>query len=305
MLPGTTGAEGRTWGLAWYNVVLDAGHALGALAGATPTLLAHAVGLSAVASHRATFVLCAAAMLASAVPYLLLSNRVELHSDEHVSADVEQNVSSARAAPSTDVRRHGRDVRSKALIARLTLLFGLDSLGGGFLNSTLIAYWFFQRYGTPESSVAVLFFAARTLNAMSHVAAAWLAKRIGLVNTMVATHLPSSLLLMIVPAAPSAAIASALFLAREALVEMDVPTRQSYMMAIVRPNERTLASGVTSVTRNLGWAAGPSVAGLVMQHLAMAAPLYIGGSLKIAYDLILYRSFRKIRPPEEEGRMTP
>ena len=154
-----------------------------------------------------------------------------------------------------------------------------------------------------EGRVALLFFAARTLNAASHVAAAWLAKRIGLVNTMVATHLPSSLFVMLVPVAPSAAVASALFLAREALVEMDVPTRQSYLMAIVRPEERTLASGVTSVTRNLGWAVGPSLAGVLMQQVAMSAPLYVGSALKIAYDLILYRSFRNIRPPEEQVRV--
>ena len=165
----------------------------------------------------------------------------------------------------------------------------------------MVAYWFFERFAMSEGRVALLFFAARVLNAASHVAAAWLAKRIGLVNTMVATHLPSSLFVMLVPVAPSAAVASALFLAREALVEMDVPTRQSYLMAIVRPEERTFASGVTSVTRNLGWAAGPSLAGVLMQHVAMSAPLYVGSALKIADRfLILYRSFRNIRPPEEQ-----
>ena len=215
-----------------------------------------------------------------------------------------------RCLRTTEVLRHqrpaeqnpgpGRYGRTHALIARLTLLFGLDSLGGGFLNTSMIAYWFLERFAMSEGRVALLFFAARVLNAASHVAAAWLAKRIGLVNTMVATHLPSSLFVMLVPIAPSAAVASALFLVREALVEMDVPTRQSYLMAIVRPEERTLASGVTSVTRNLGWAAGPSLAGVLMQHVAMSAPLYVGSALKIAYDLILYRSFRNIRPPEEQ-----
>ena len=282
MLPATTGPERRTWGLAWYNLVLDAGHAVGALAGATPTLLERAFDLSAVTAHRATFMVCAGTIVLGTVPYLLLSDRVEVR---------------APAAASSRLAR--LDHRSRGLVARLTLLFGLDSLGGGFLNSTLIAYWFFQRYGTSESSVALLFFTARTLNALSHVAAAWMARRIGLVNTMVATHLPSSLFVMLVPVAPSAAIASALFLAREALVEMDVPTRQSYLLAIVQPHERTLASGVTSVTRNLGWATGPSLAGFVMQHVAMAGPLYIGSLLKIAYDLLLYVSFHHVKPPEE------
>jgi predicted MFS family arabinose efflux permease len=179
------------------------------------------------------------------------------------------------------------------------LLFGLDSIGGGFLNSALISYWFFRQYGTSEANLALLFFAARVLNALSHVVAAWLARRIGLLNTMVWTHLPSSLLLMAAPASSSAALAAVLFLAREALVEMDVPTRQSYVMAVVKPGERTFASGVTNVTRNAAWAIGPSVAGVVMQHVALAGPLIIGGGLKIVYDVLLYRAFRHVRPPEE------
>jgi MFS family permease len=307
ILPGTTSEDRRTWTLAWYNLALDAGHALGALGAAAPTVLSRLLGMSALEAHRVTFLVCAGAVAASIVCYALLTESVELgikrrakvlrhevtevprHSAQSMTPTaVEQNLSSAQ---------HGR---THALITRLTLLFGLDSLGGGFLNTSLVAYWFFERFAMSEGRVALLFFAARTLNAASHVAAAWLAKRIGLVNTMVATHLPSSLFVMLVPVAPSAAVASALFLAREALVEMDVPTRQSYLMAIVRPEERTLASGVTSVTRNLGWSVGPSLAGVLMQQVAMSAPLYVGSALKIAYDLILYRSFRKIRPPEEE-----
>ena len=310
ILPGTTSEDRRTWTLAWYNLALDAGHALGALGGAAPSVLSRLLGMAPLEAHRVTFLLCAGAVAASIVCYALLTESVELSVTRrtkvlrhevtevlrHEGQDaqpiaptpVEQNLSSAQ---------HGR---THALITRLALLFGLDSLGGGFLNTSLVAYWFFERFAMSEARVALLFFAARTLNAASHVAAAWLAKRIGLVNTMVATHLPSSLFVMLVPVAPSAAVASALFLAREALVEMDVPTRQSYLMAIVRPEERTLASGVTSVTRNLGWAVGPSLAGVLMQQVAMSAPLYVGSALKIAYDLILYRSFRKIRPPEEE-----
>jgi predicted MFS family arabinose efflux permease len=122
---------------------------------------------------------------------------------------------------------------------------------------------------------------------------------------MVWTHLPSSLFLIVAPAAPSAAIAAGLFLAREALVEMDVPTRQSYVMAVVHPTERTFASGVTNVTRNIAWAVGPSVAGVVMQQVALAGPLVIGGALKIVYDLLLFRAFRHVRPPEEERPARP
>ena len=122
---------------------------------------------------------------------------------------------------------------------------------------------------------------------------------------MVFTHLPSSLFLMAAPAAPAPGLAAGLFLAREGLVEMDVPTRQSYVLAIVRPEERTYASGITNLTRNLGWAAGPFIAGAVMQHVALAGPLLIGGSLKIVYDVLLYRSFRRIKPPEERASSGP
>jgi MFS family permease len=283
ILPQTVPDDRRTWALAWYNVVLDGGHALGALAATIPTLLMRGTGAGAQAAHQITFLGCAGAMLICVLPYLALTRRIEVATDS--------------ASP---LARPPVDPRSKRVITRLALLFGLDSIGGGFLNSALIAYWFFLQYGTSEADLALLFFAARVLNALSHVGAAWLARRIGLLNTMVWTHLPSSLFLIAAPAAPTAAIASALFLAREALVEMDVPTRQSYVMAVVKPTERTFASGVTNVTRNVAWAVGPSFAGVVMQHVALAGPLVIGGVLKIGYDLLLYRAFRHVRPPEEE-----
>jgi predicted MFS family arabinose efflux permease len=144
-----------------------------------------------------------------------------------------------------------------------------------------------------------LFFGARLANALSHLAAAWLARRIGLVNTMVFTHVPSSLLLVTVAYAPSFPVAAALFLLREGLVEMDVPTRQSYVMAMVRPEERTFASGVTNLVRMGAWAVAPSFAGLFMSGLSLATPLYAGAGLKLAYDVLLFFSFRRLKPPEE------
>jgi MFS family permease len=282
ILPETVPDSRRTWALAWYNVTLDGGHALGALAATAPTILMRVTDLNSQRAHQLTFFVCAGAMLMCIVPYLALTPRIEVSTTGPLS-----------------LARPPIDPRSKRVITRLALLFGLDSIGGGFLNSALIAYWFFLQYGTSEADLAVLFFAARVLNALSHVGAAWLARRIGLLNTMVWTHLPSSLFLIAAPAAPTAAIASALFLAREALVEMDVPTRQSYVMAVVKPTQRTLASGVTNVTRNVAWAVGPSFAGVVMQHIALAGPLVIGGALKIGYDLLLYSAFRHVRPPEE------
>jgi MFS family permease len=282
ILSGSVPDAQRTWTLAWYNLVLDSGLALGALAGTIPTMIAAMTAQTIAEAHRSTYAICALAMVLSIAPYVALTRQVEIHRGD------------VGTAPTPRLEPH-----SRRMITRIALLFGLDSMGTGFLNSSLIAYWFFQRYGTPEASLAVLFFVARLLNALSHVAAAWIARRIGLLNTMVWTHLPSSLLLLAAPIAPTASLAAALFLMREALVEMDVPTRQSYVMAIVKPIERTRASGVTNVTRNVAWAVGPSMAGAVMQHVALAGGIVVGGILKIVYDLILYRAFRHVRPPEE------
>jgi hypothetical protein len=188
---------------------------------------------------------------------------------------------------------------SRRRITRISALFAVDSLAGGFLGSALVAYFFHVRFGADEIALAWMFAGARALNAASHLGAAWLARRIGLVNTMVFTHIPSSLLLATVAIAPDFGTAAILFLLREGLVEMDVPTRQSYVMAMVRPEERTFASGATNVVRLAGWAVAPSLAGQFMQSVALGAPLIVGAAMKIAYDVALYFSFRGIRPPEE------
>lgn len=281
MLPTVTSDHRRTWALAWYNAVVDTGHAMGALAAAIPSALVTFLGFAPERSHAVAFLACGVLVAATAIPYALLDPVVEV-------------------APSPSPhRRLPIEPEARSRIRRIAALFAVDSIGGGFLSSALVAYWFFQQYGVSEVALAALFFAARILNVVSHLGAAWLARRIGLVNTMVFTHLPSSVLLLLAPLAPTGGIAAALFLMREALVEMDVPTRQSYVMAVVPPSARTFASSVTNLTRSVGWAVGPLLGGPVMQHLALAAPLFIGGTLKIGYDLALYRSFRHVRPPEE------
>ena len=284
VLPATTTSDRRTWTLAWYNAAIDSGHALGALGASVPTVLVLRLHITDLEGHAWTFALCGAAIVLSIIPYALLTPEID-----RITA-----IPGAAGSPAIDEHTH-------SIVRKLTALFALDSIGGGFLNSALVAYWFFERYGTSEVQLAWLFFGARTLNVVSHLAAAWIARRIGLLNTMVLTHLPSSVFLMIAPAAPTAIIAAVLFLAREALVEMDVPTRQSYVMAVVPPSARTYASGMTNVTRNAGWAVGPLLGGTLMQHLTLAAPLFIGGALKIVYDVLLYKSFRRVRPPEEIG----
>jgi MFS family permease len=163
----------------------------------------------------------------------------------------------------------------------------------------MLSYFFYERFGVSAGSIGLLFAGARAANALSHLGAAWLAKRIGLVNTMVFTHVPSSLLLVTVAFAPSFPVAAALFLLREGLVEMDVPTRQSYVMAVVRPEERTFASGLTHVVRMGAWAVAPAFAGLFMKDVSLLAPLLVGAGMKIGYDVLLYASFKRIRPPEE------
>lgn len=284
ILPTIVTDNRRTWALAWYNATIDTGHAVGALGAIIPTLVATTFALTMQRAHELTLLLCGAVVIVASLAYAGLSGDTEVRS------------------PVTDARHRPHiDANTRRTVRKIALLFGVDSVGGGFLSSSLVAYWFFERYGTSEVQLAMLFFGARTLNVLSHIAAAWLARRIGLLNTMVFTHLPSSVLLMLAPTASSAPLAAALFLAREALVEMDVPTRQSYVMAVVPASARTYASGMTNVTRNIGWAVGPLLGGPAMQQIALAAPLLIGGTLKIAYDLALYRSFRHLRPPEESS----
>jgi len=285
IVPGLVSDTRRTWNLAWYNVLLDSGGSLGALAAGLPLLLQHHMSLSILTSYRLVFFGYSVLCVIVAVVYLGLSPNVEVASARPIASE-----------------RTGITPTSRGIVAKITALFSLDAFGGGFLTDALVAYWFFRRFGIAEQDLGIVFFAVHVLNACSHLGAAWLARHIGLVNTMVFTHLPSSLFLIAVPFAPTLKWAVVLFLCREALVEMDVPTRQSYVVAVVLPNERTFASGLTNLARNIFWAVGSTVAGLVMQNLAFSAPLVIGGGTKVAYDLVLYRAFRKLRPPEELER---
>lgn len=280
MLPATTASNSRTKAFAIYNVAQDAGHAFGALLAGVPSLLAAAGIVDGLAAHRATMLLAALLMLAPLPLYAGLGDSVEA---PHRAAGA-----GPRLSP-----------ESRRLLLRIASLFAVDSLAGGLLVTSLLSYFFFERFAVTEATIGVLFFAARLLNAVSHIGAAWLSKRIGLVNTMVFTHIPSSLLLVTVAFAPSFPIAAALFLLREGLVEMDVPTRQSYVMAVMKPEEATVASGVTSLVRLGAWAVGPSVAGFFMQSASLMTPLVAGAAMKIAYDLLLWRSFRQVKPPEE------
>src|SRR5882724_10516604 len=277
ILPATVDDAGRTQAFAWYNVLQDIGHALGALLAGLPALL-RSLGVADVASFRAGVGVYAVLMLVTAGLYLGLSPRVE------------------RAAEAPKTRR---------VLWRIASLFAFDSLAGGFLTTALLTLFFYERFSVGEGILGPLFFGARIFNAVSHLGAAWLSRRIGLVNTMVFTHVPSSLLLVTVAFAPTFPVAAILFLLREGLVEMDVPTRQSYVMAVVRPEERTLASGVTHLVRVGAWAIAPSFAGWFMTGWSLMTPLLIGSAMKIAYDVLLFAAFRRTRPPEEAGTAPP
>src|SRR5262249_49223988 len=279
VLPSLVKDSHRTWAFSLYHLVLDGGGALGALSAALPVALYRWRGIPILAAYRAILLGYAALGLLCAFAYLFLSPRIESRDEKRTPE------------PSS--------ITGKMRIFGLAGLFAIDSFGGGFLTDALVAYWFFRRFAVSEAQLGALFFLIHVLNAASHVAAAWLAKRIGLLRTMVFTHLPSSLFLIAVPFAPSFSFAAALLLARESLVEMDVPTRQSYVMAVVAPHERTLAGGLTNLSRNVFWAVASGLSGVLMQTLTLSAPLIAGGGLKIGYDILLYWKFRHIKPPEE------
>jgi len=279
ILPATASDAERTQTFAWYNVLQDTGHAVGSLAAGLPVVFA-AAGVGPLGASRLAVLVTAGLALATAGLYLRLSPTVELGAPARLTV-----------SPST-----------RGILTKISALFALDALGGGFLTTALLSYFFATRFGASAATIGGLFFLARVANALSHFAAAWLARRIGLVNTMVFTHIPSSLLLVTVAIAPNFPVAALLFVLREGLVEMDVPTRQSYVLAVVRPEERTVASGVTSLVRLAAWAVAPAFAGLFMREGSLAAPLVVGAAMKITYDLLLWRAFRGVRPPEEQAR---
>jgi MFS family permease len=190
--------------------------------------------------------------------------------------------------------------RSKGVVLRLSALFALDAFAGGLVVQSMVAYWFHVKFGIEAGVIGSIFFAANVLAGVSALLAGRLAKKIGLINTMVFTHVPSNLLLMLVPLMPSLPLAIAALLARFSISQMDVPTRQSYTMAVVAPDERSAASGVTAIARSVGAAISPSLTGIFLSiPLLFSAPFFLAGGLKIVYDLLLYRSFRHIKPPGE------
>lgn len=268
ILPKTASDFNRTLVFAWYTALQDAGLAIGGLA----------LAMADHISLRTLLIFYSTAFIISGGIYLFLSPSIEVPRER-------------------TLRRISR--KSRKTIVKISVLFFIDAIAGGFLATALLSYFFHEKFSASATAIGILFFLARLLNALSHFGAAWLARRIGLINTMVFTHIPSSIVLATVVFTPVFFVAAFLFLLREALVEMDVPTRQSYVMAVVEPHERTFASGVTNIVRMCGWAVAPMFAGLFMAKISIITPVLIGALLKIGYDILLYVWFHQTKPPEE------
>ncbi|MGH7769153.1 MAG: MFS transporter [Candidatus Binatia bacterium] len=277
ILPQTTGDQNRTAVFSAYNLVGSLAGALGALAVGLPSLLS----LPLHTGYRLLiggYVASAALML---LLFALLSPAIE-----------------ARTKPTEAARRIGVQ-KSRAIVAKLSALFALDAFAGGFIVQSLVAYWFFLRYKTDINALGGIFFGTNLLSALSFLAAPLVARRIGLLNTMVFTHLPSNFLLLLVPLMPSMQSAVVVLLARHLLSQLDVPTRQSYTMAIVHSDERAASAGIMSVARNTGAAVAPLFASAILATPSLGLPFLLAGGLKIIYDVWIFAVFRHVRPPEE------
>lgn len=275
----------RTSLFARYQLAGSLATAAGTLAGGTLAQAAIDGGAAAVDAYR--YVIVGYALIG--IVLALLFSRV--------SRDIE--VPAGMVADERIRDRLGLH-QSRGVVLRLSALFALDAFAGGFAIQSFIAFWFSERYGVDPAVIGLVLAAANLLAGFSALAAGWLAARFGLVRTMVFTHLPSNVLLMLVPLMPTLPLATVALLARYSISQMDVPTRQSYTIAIVAPDERAAAAGVTGIARSVGVATAPLLAGPMFASAALInLPFFVAGSLKIVYDLLLYRSFRRVRPPEE------
>jgi MFS family permease len=278
----------RTEVFAWYTLAGSLATALGALAAGSATRLLQATVMPAVSSYRAVVVLYAALGLVLTVLFARLSGAAEATTLGEKKAFQATFAGLSGLGPSRDV------------VLRLSGLFALDSFGGGFVIQSFAAYWFYLRFGINPGTLGVIFFWANVFAGISALLASRLAARFGLIRTMVGTHLPSNILLILVPLMPTLPWAVAMLLVRFSISQMDVPTRQSYIMAVVSPQERSAAAGITGVARTIGAAISPLFVGFLFARPALISlPFFIAGTLKIVYDLLLYRAFVAVQPPEE------
>jgi MFS family permease len=272
----------RTALFARYSLIGSVAGALGILAAATPDLAANWAGSSRTAVMQLMFGLYGALGIVALLLYRPLSPAVER----------------------TSAGSHAPLHQSRGLVYRMAALFGMDSFGTGFLVQSLLALWLYQAFAISVTTAASILLWSSICSAISYLVAVPIAARIGLINTMVFTHLPSNILLMLIPFAPNLATAIVLLLARSALSQMDVPTRSSYVMAVVTPEERPAAASVTAVPKTFAWAAGSMISGYLLTLSAFGWPLLIAGFVKGTYDILLLIKFQKVRPPEEVSAVT-
>jgi MFS family permease len=281
----------RTEVFAWYTLAGSLATALGALTGGLVTHALQQTAMTPVNSYRLVVILYAAlgALLAGLFTRLSPAAEARTYGEKPVFRATLAGLS-------------GID-RSRKVVFKLSGLFALDAFGGGFVIQSFAAYWFYLRFGVGPDTLGVVFFSANVLAGMSALLASWLANRFGLLNTMVATHLPSNILLILVPLMPSLPLAVLVLLVRFSISQMDVPTRMSYVMAVVSPEERSAAAGITGVARTIGAAISPLFVGLLFARPSLIdVPFFVAGTLKIIYDVMLYRAFKAVQPPEEAVR---
>jgi MFS family permease len=285
--------ERRTQVFAWYNLVGSFATAVGALCGGGMAQALQGAGLIPLDSYRAVVAGYAALGVVLGVLFTCLSPSVEAP----LSGSQPGACDTAAGASRTSWFGLGH---SRRIVLKLSALFSLDAFAGGFVIQSIVAYWFNVRFGVEPAILGAIFFGANILAGISALTAARIAARIGLINTMVYTHIPSNILLILVPLMPNRPLAIGVLLARFSISQMDVPTRQSYTMAVVNPDERSAAAGVTGIARTTGAALSPVLTGpLLADPMLSGVPFFLAGGLKIVYDLLLYRNFHTHRPPEE------
>lgn len=277
----TVSGPARTMTFAWYNLVGSLAGAVGALLSAVPAAAAARLGISMLAALRVVFVFYALCAVAAGAIYVSLSPSLEVHSG--------------------DVTRRPL-AESRAVVLRLAALFSIDSFGGGFIVQSLLVLWLFRRFQLDVGTTAAVFFVAGILSALSQLVSPRIAARVGLIRTMVYTHLPSNVLLVLAALMPSAWLSITCLLLRTAVSQMDVPARQSFVMALVPPEERAAAATVTNVPRSLAAGLAPLIAGVLLEKTTFGWPLVIGGILKAIYDLALLFQFRAVTTREESVR---
>jgi MFS family permease len=273
----------RTQVFAWYNLSGSFASALGALAGGWLAQFLQVDGQTATQAYRLILV---GYTLGGFMLFILFVN---------LSPTIEVDTRSDSAPRVLGLHK------SRNIVIKLSSLFSLDAFAGGLIVQSLIAYWFHIRYGVDEGTLGSIFFGANMLAGISALLAARIAKKFGLINTMVFTHIPSNIMLMFVPLMPTLPLAIGLLLLRFSISQMDVPTRQSYTMAVVDPDERSAAAGVTAIARSVGAALSPALTGIFFSIPALlSAPFFLAGGLKVIYDLLIFREFRAVKPPEEK-----